>query len=117
MNVAKAESAVTTSALVVGGIFLYRHLVEPSIGNGREKGKASNILMGGAPPSVPTFVVGWGFTFLTLSMVAAASPELGGWFAILVALGAILTNGQTVLSDVSKRTGQTNNSKGNGKNG
>lgn len=108
MNTAGAESAVSTSALVVGGIFLYRHLVEPSVGNGRPKGGLSSVLVGGPPPSVPTFVVGWGFTYLVLAMAAAAAPNVGGWMAVLVAVGALLANGNTVLNDVTNKTKNSN---------
>lgn len=95
-----AHTAVTTSALVVGGIFLYRHLIEPEIGSGKH-GKAHDLLTGGDLPTVPEFVVAWGFVFLVLSIAAEAVPQLGGWAAILIATGAVLNNGQRVVKDMN----------------
>lgn len=64
-------------------------------------GAAAQLLGEGKPPSTERFVVGWGFTFLTLSLMTQASPQLGGSFAALVALGSVLTNGSQVSKDVN----------------
>lgn len=98
MTTDQAHTAVSTSALIVGGIYLYRHLIEGENGN-RKPGKGTAIVTGGNPPSVAEFVIAWGLIFLILSVTAEALPDLGGWFAILVAVGAVLNNGQSVLND------------------
>lgn len=128
MNRGRAQAAVTGSALITGGIYLYRRLVEPSAttptsgtaGQGpipqtefaaisREKtalqpkgvGSIPTQVFFGAGPvaSTPRFVVGWGFTYVVLSLWASASGG-AGWFALLIAAGAVLGNGQKVSADI-----------------
>src|SRR3954469_1899482 len=101
MNQTQAESAVTASALVVGGLYVFRRLSETDVTVTAGKGLRIKQLAGiGTPPPTGPFVVGWGFTFLVIALLAQASPTLGGSFALLVATGAVLANGTNVSKDV-----------------
>lgn len=89
MNSDQAQSAVALSAFVVAAIFAYRKLIEtttsPSVGE---------------VPQTGHFVLGFGFTYITLSLLAQAAPALGGMFAVLVAVGDLLANGQPLIADL-----------------
>lgn len=100
-----AETAITGSALVVIGIYTFRRISEPDTATLRKGAVASQLAGVGKPIPLGQFAVGWGFTFLVVSLLAQASPKLGGTFAILVATGAVLGNGQSVLGDVSAKLG------------
>lgn len=96
-------------------MYFYRKLIEPAVaGEGASTGAAGSkaqpkTLKGaagqivGLGPLAPTgrFIVGFGFVFLTLSLLEGAMPELAGYFALLVALTAILGNGAAVAKDIS----------------
>ena len=100
-----AERAVTTSALIVAGVYIYRRLTE---GSGTSGGsKAAQLLGQGSPPSVGTFITAWGAAFLMMSIAAQASPGLGGSFAILAATADVLSNGQQIFNDVNSKVGGT----------
>jgi hypothetical protein len=81
MTTEQAQSAVTLSAFVVASVFAYRKLTS-------------------GQPNTAHFVIGFGFAYITLSIVAQAAPELGGMFAVLVATGDLLANGQALLGDL-----------------
>jgi len=88
-----AQSAVSISAFVVAAIFAYRKLTESSSST--------------PVPSVGHFVLGFGFAYTTLAIVAQAAPELGGMFAVLVGAGDLLANGKPLIADLNaglKRT-------------
>lgn len=118
MNQQQAETAVTASALVVGGIYVYRRLSETDVQLTNAHGLRLKQLAGNGPvmPAGP-FIVGWGFTFLVISIMAQASPSLGGNFAILVAAGAVLGNGVAVSKDLQKRLGAGQTAKGGAQSG
>lgn len=102
MNASQAETAVTGSALVVGGIYIYRRLSEGDAVVTPSKGLRLRQAIGAGPPlPTGTFVVAWGFTFLVIALMAQASPKLGGWFAMLVGAGAVLGNGLDITKDVN----------------
>lgn len=93
MSKNSAQAAVSVSAFVVAAIFAYRKLTETSSST--------------PAPSVGHFVLGFGFTYVTLAILAEAAPELGGMFAVLVATGDLLANGKPLIADVNaglKRT-------------
>jgi ABC-type uncharacterized transport system permease subunit len=101
VNVEQAQSAVSLSAFIVAGVFGYRKLVEA----------------GGATQGVPStghFVVGFGFVYVLLSLMAQGAPTFGGMMAILVAVGDLLANGKPLVDDVTKalKATQTATSKG-----
>lgn len=108
MTTAGAEQAVSASALVVGGVYLYRKFTEgavPPVASAASKagGKPASLLGFGPVPSVGRFVTGWGFTFMVLSLLAEAMPDFGGWLAILVATGDVLANGTAISVDVNHK--------------
>jgi hypothetical protein len=92
MNQQQAQTAVSVSAVLVAGMYAYRKLTEskPSSSTGH-------------------FVIGYGFTFLTLSVLAQAAPALGGMFAVLVATGDVLVNGQALFKDLNGALAATAN--------
>jgi hypothetical protein len=88
MDVDQAQSAVTLSAFVVAGVYGYRKLIEPTTGQGTV-----------SPTS--HFVIGWGFVYITLSLIAQGAPELGGMLAILVMVGDLLAQGTSLTKDLT----------------
>lgn len=107
MTEAQAQTAVTTSALVVGGMYAYRKLTEqltrtPSpTGKITPKGTFTGVLGVGELLPAGTWVTGAGVTFIALAILTSVNANLGGSMAILVATGAVLGNGQAVLKDVA----------------
>jgi hypothetical protein len=100
-----AEKAVLGSAIVVAGVWGYRKMVEPI--TSPEPGASTIKTLAGlssVPASAAEFAVGFGFTYLILSLLVDASPDLAGSFAILIATGSLLTNGQSLFTDISKQT-------------
>lgn len=102
MTTDQAQSAVTLSAFFVAGVFAYRKLTEHALPNNA----------GNPVPQTAHFVIGFGFTFIILSLAAQAAPALGGMFAILVATGDLLINGAPLLSDVQGALKQTQTATG-----
>ena len=102
---AQAERAITTSTLVVGGVYVYRKLIEPAgIGTNITGGKeVSNFIGLGPVPPVGVFITAWGFTFLTLSIVAQFAPGLGMAFAILIAVSTLLGNGLAISAHINDK--------------
>jgi hypothetical protein len=91
MNALGAEGAVSLSAFVVASTYGYRRVVE----------------LNATSPPVAHFVVGFGVVYVTLSIVAAAAPELGGMMAILIMVGDLLINGTALVKDLSGALGKT----------
>jgi hypothetical protein len=99
MSQATAERWVTISAVTVAGIYAYRRLIEPSTPPATVKK-----LMGvGELPPLGSWATAWGFTFLVVSVMAEASPGLGGSFAILIMTADVLTNSSNLFTDVGKQ--------------
>lgn len=98
-----AEKAITTSALIIAGVYIYRRFTE---GSSSTKGSKTAQLLGqGSPPSIGVFVTAWGAAFLLMSITAQASPGLGGSFAILAATADVLSNGQQIFNDINTKIG------------
>jgi hypothetical protein len=115
---AQGETAVTTSALVVTGLYAYRKATEtitkaPSGHNvgaplkGGLKGYVEAPLGLGELAPLGEWATGMGVTFIFLSIAASVNSTFGGSFAILVAVGAVLTNGQAVLQDIGHGLGSS----------
>lgn len=113
MNTEQAENSVTLSALVVTGMYAYRKAVEPVPNFKRltEEGKggvrAQNIIkdyqaiFGAAPPvEWSQFLKAAGALYITLAIVAQASPDIGGAAAILIAGSAVIGGGVAVMNDL-----------------
>ncbi len=103
-----AEGTVVLAASVSGGLWAYRKLIEPGVqATGAEKGSGAGAtvlkVLGGQPQPASTaeFAVGFGFTFFSLSVLAAFAPELAKSFSILVLTGTLLANGYAVATDTS----------------
>jgi hypothetical protein len=111
---AQGETAVTTSALILAGLYGYRRTTEtitkaPLPGRGQHVGAP---LKAGLKPLVESplgvgelaplgqWATGMGLTFIALSIAASVNPTFGGSFAILVAVGGVLGNGRAVLKDL-----------------
>ena len=106
MERAGAEKAVIGSAIVVAGVWGYRKLVEP-LASATDVTETSLSKLAGLstiPASSAEFAVGFGFTYMILAILVDASPDVAGAFAILIATGSILTNGQSVFGDISAQT-------------
>lgn len=100
-----ATTAVTTSALVVFGIYGYRRVIEGTAGG---TGSGLSSLLGlGSSSKGGSFITAWGFTFFVLALLAEAAPELGGTLAITVAVSDFFTNATSLLGDVNKRTAKS----------
>ena len=103
MTAQGAEKAITTSAMIVAGIYTYRRLTE---GAGMRTGsRAAQLLGRGSPPSVGVFITAWGTAFLIMAIMAQAAPGLGGSFAIATAVADILSNGQQLAADINGKLG------------
>lgn len=98
MDQTGAEKAITTSALVVIGVYAYRRFTEPSTASGASVKSLAGV---GPPPTLGVFATGWTFVFLACSIMAEIDPGLGGGFAVLIATSDFLTNGQQIFTDVS----------------
>lgn len=115
MTDSQARDAINGAAIIIAGLYFYRKLIEPQTPQTRRKRQPSSLgatagqVLGVGPlASTGRFVVGFGFTFLTLSIVEGISPKLAGSFAILVAVGAVLGNGMQVSADLRAQLSERN---------
>lgn len=97
MTTAQANSTIKVSALVVGGVYLYRRFTEGTA----EELKASETVT-----PLGRFIIGWGVVFFGLSVLAGPLPGGAGNLAILLVLGTLLTNGVQVSKDLNKGLGR-----------
>jgi hypothetical protein len=112
MSQSQAENAVVISALITGGVYGYRYFTEgPSVSTGKQSLEEKDYIAKykafyGFGPVLPLHV--WipaaGITYLGLSILATASPQVGGAASILVGAGAFLGNVKAVIADVGKTT-------------
>ncbi len=102
---AQANSAIKVSALIVGGVYLYRRFTE---------GTASELKASETVTPLGRFLVGWGVVFFSLSALAGPFPGVAGELAILLVLGTLLTNGVQISKDLNKglRQGKSSYQKG-----
>jgi hypothetical protein len=104
MTDGQAEKWVITSALVVAGVYGYRRLTEqptsPPV-------TLKELAGAGQLPPLGAWATAWGFTFLVVSIIATAAPELGAAFAILIATGDLMTNAQSIFKDVGAQSGSS----------
>lgn len=120
MTAASSRDAVNGAALIVAGLYFYRKLIEPTIGDSASaKAKtekqprtisAAALQVVGVGPLASTsrFIVGFGVTFLVLSLAEGISADLAGYFALLIALGAILGNGSQAAEDIKYQLDERN---------
>jgi hypothetical protein len=108
-QVKSADPAILASALVVGGIWGYRRLVEPA-GQVASTGFSAKSVAGlaGAPAAAAEFIPAFAFVYITLALVGMAEPDAARSFALLVAIGDVLTNGAALFGDIGGQvTGTT----------
>jgi hypothetical protein len=86
-----ANQMIKISALVIGGVYLYRRFTEGTA----EELKASKKLT-----PLPRFIVGWGVVFVGLSVIAPATPTLAGNMALMVMIASLLANGTEISKDL-----------------
>jgi hypothetical protein len=98
-----ADRWVTTSALIVIGVYAYRRFTSTSTPT--QKGTAKNLLGASPLPPLGQFVTAWGFVFLVCALMAEAEPGLGGGFAVLIATGDLLTNTSAITTAVTTQEG------------
>lgn len=91
MTVDGANSMIKTSAMVVGGVYLFRRFTEGTA----EQEKRSRKLT-----PLGQFTIAWGVIFFSLSLLAPAAPGTAGNMALLVMVAALLTNGVEVSKDL-----------------
>lgn len=118
MSSGDSRTAIVTSAVIVGGIYTYRRLIEPSSSRRASAGTstpnvssvplsqpvaaAAQLAGSGAPPPLGRFIVGWGVTYLGLAaMESSGADALASAFAWLVAVGAFLVNGSQLAADLT----------------
>lgn len=118
MNAAQARDAVNGAAIVVAGLYFYRKLIEPTISNTTDTTSkeqpttipAAALQVVGVGPLASTgrFIVGFGVTWIVLSLAEGISSDLAGWFAILIGTGAVLGNGTQAASDIKYQLDERN---------
>lgn len=91
-----SERWVVISAVIVAGIYAYRRSTETPAATATLKGVAGS----GPPVALGAFVTAWGCVFLVISIMASADADLGKAFAILVAAGDLVVNGQDIANDI-----------------
>lgn len=103
---ADAEATIVGCAVLVGAVWGFRTLYEAGREVKEERSTDLKELAGfSAHPAHPAqFLVGYGFLFFTLSIVAMGAPELAKNFGILVAVGTTLTNGAMIFTDIGNAT-------------
>lgn len=119
MTAAQSRDAVNGAALVISGLYFYRKLIEPTIATAASTSSnkkqpttipAAALQIVGVGPLASTgrFIVGFGVTFLVLSLAEGISSDLAGYFALLIALGAILGNGSQAAEDIKYQLDERN---------
>lgn len=103
MRQSQAQSAITSSAVVVAALYGFRKLLEPEQPEPDAKAGPEDLIGFGPMPPFGVFVVGWGFSFMTLAVLATWQPDLAGYFAVLIMLGALMGNGVPVSAHVTEK--------------
>lgn len=115
----QAKDAINGASLIVAGLYFYRKLIEPTISESSKTtadtkqpttipAAALQVVGVGPLASTGRFIVGFGVTFMVLSLAEGISSDLAGYFALLIALGAILGNGTQAASDIKYQLDERN---------
>lgn len=83
MSAAGGKRALFTAALIVAGIRMWEQL------------------RGTTKTPFPEWAVGWGATFFLLSVLSEMTPQGAGALSLVIVIGDVLVNGQSLFSDVS----------------
>lgn len=99
----KAQQWVLVAAVVTGIVYTFRRIIEPSVTTAPKKGTKAAALAGAGspPPALGQWAIAYGAGFLFLSLMAVAAPELAGSLAMLELAGTLLTNGTSILADIT----------------
>jgi hypothetical protein len=111
---AEAESMIKVSALIVGAIYLYRRFTEPSSEEllrqlpqlqpqgplRKPSPQLRRFAEGKQMVPLGSFLLGWGFLYLSLSAVAPSWPGFAGNTALMVLVASLLANGVAVSRDL-----------------
>ena len=106
---AGAEATIVVCAVIVGGVWAFRTLYETGksgieLSSGPKEGKSQLQTLAGMsvhPAKPAEFIVGFGFVFFSLSVIALPAPDLAKWFAVLIAVGTTLANGSQLFTDIN----------------
>lgn len=99
-----AEQTIAAGALLQGVVYAYRHLTEGTGPAPKGLPAAVEKALGKgevAPPG--TWVVAWGVTWFSISLLSLAAPGFAGSLALLTIVSTILLNGQAISKDVGTR--------------
>jgi hypothetical protein len=100
-----ADPAILASAIVVGGVWLYRKLIEP-VASVPATGSLKGLVgLEAAPAQTAQFIPAFAFVYIVLAVVGMGAPSIARSAAITIALGDILSNGVAVSSDITGQTG------------
>jgi hypothetical protein len=109
-KVKSADPTILGSALLVGGIWAYRRLVEPTASLtaasasdlASNQGWSARQLAGleAAPAAAAQFVPAFAFVYITLALIGMADADTARSFAVLIAVGDVLTNGSALFGDI-----------------
>lgn len=91
-GISNADPIIVASALVVGGTYVYRRLIE-----------TGGVKVTHPLPSFGRWATGYGLAFFGIAIAAEASPTFGAWMAVLVAAGTVLYQGGQLAVDVNQR--------------
>jgi hypothetical protein len=105
MTADQSQTAITLSALVTTGMFAYRKVTEPEVKEATQAEPGfvqdyQSIFGAGPPIGWGQFLKGAGSLFIVLAIMGAASPDLGGGFAVLIGTSAALGNAIAVRRDL-----------------
>lgn len=104
---AKAESWVLASAMIVGAVYGFRRIIEPSVTTAPARGgKAAALLGAGSPPAaLGQWAVAYSTSYIFLSIGAIIAPELAAALAMLIVGASLLSNGISVSTDLTTLEG------------
>lgn len=98
----RAQRWVLAAALLSAMIYGFRRIIEPVSGNTTSSGTAAQKLAGtGTPPTLSHWAIAYGAGFLMLSVISLGAPELAASLAMLMVVGELLSNGTTIVADIT----------------
>jgi len=106
---ARAQRWVLTAAILTAVIYTFRRIVEPSVLTAPPRGGTTAKLTGSGspPPSLGHWAVAYGTGFVLLSVLTLGAPEVAASLAMLMVAGSALTNGSSLVADVTGLEGKS----------
>ncbi|HWD76348.1 MAG TPA: hypothetical protein VG371_14500 [Solirubrobacteraceae bacterium] len=103
----RAQRWVLTAAILTAVIYAFRRTVEPAASTAPAKGgKAAALLGAGSPPPpLGQWAVAYATGFVFLSLLTLGAPELAASLAGMMVVGGLLTNGNSIATDISQLEG------------